>query len=138
MEHFTKMATSYDVGELVVYRNQICLISEIHPTQGGYNTYFLEDIDEERTYVAFKHQLEKAIHFDILTLDDVVMTEPMVGPQKPGAGQISEAAITPTTNLETPNCSIMSIITPAIRFYRGCHSTYANGDGDVPFSNFDS
>ena len=107
MEHFSKMATSYDVGELVGYRNQICLISEIRPTQGGYNTYFLEDIDEDRTYVAFKHQLEKAIHLDIVTLDDstiddVVMTEPMVGPQQPGAGQsTSEAAITPTTNLET-------------------------------------
>ena len=83
------MATSYDVGELVGYRNQICLISEIPPTQGGYNTYFLEDIDEDRTYVTFKHQLEKAIHLDIVTLndiDDVVMTELMVGPQQPGAG----------------------------------------------------
>ena len=78
MEHFTKMATSYDVGELVGYRNQICLISEIRPTQGGYNTYFVEDIDENRTYVAFKHQLDKAIHLDIVPLDDiddVVMTD---------------------------------------------------------------
>ena len=31
----------------------------------------------------------------------------------------------------------MSIITPAINFYRGRHSTYANGDGEVLFSNFD-
>ena len=106
MEHFIKMTASYGVGELVGYRNQICLISEIRPTQGGYDTYFLEDIDEDRTYVAFKHQLEMVIHLDIVTLDDiddVVMTEPMVGPQQQGAGQsTSEAAITPTTNLETP------------------------------------
>ena len=113
MEHFTKMATTYDVGELVSYRNQICLISEVRPTQGGYNTYFLEDIDEDRMYVAFKHQLEKAIHLDIVTLDDiddVVITQPMVGPQQPGASQsTSEAAITPSTNLETltvPSCPL--------------------------------
>ena len=73
-------------GWIVGYRNQICLISENRPTQCGHNTYFLKDIDGDRTYVAFKHQLEKAIHLDIVTLDDiddVVMTEPMVGPQEP-------------------------------------------------------
>ena len=69
MEHFVKMATSYDVGELVGYKSQICLISEIRLTQGGYNIYYLEDIDAERTYVAFKHQLVKASQLDLVILD---------------------------------------------------------------------
>ena len=113
MEHLTKMATSYGVGELVGYRNQICLISEIRPTQGGYDTYCLEDIDEDRTYVAFKHQLDKAIHLDIVPwddIDDVVMTESMVGPQQPGTGQSTgEAPIRLTTYLDTctvPSCPL--------------------------------
>ena len=69
MEHFVKMATSYDMGELVGYKSQICLISEIRLTQGGYNIYYLEDIDAERTYVAFKQQLVKASQLDLVILD---------------------------------------------------------------------
>ena len=113
MPYFSKIANSSDVSELVGYKNQICPTSEICPTQCGYNTYLLEDIDEDRTYEAFKHQLEKAIHLDIVTvydIDHVVMTQSMVGPQQPGAGQsASEAAITPTTHLEThtvPSCPL--------------------------------
>ena len=94
IEHFVKMATSYDVGELVGYKSQICLISEIQPTQGGYNTYYLEDINAERTYVAFKHQLVKASQLDLVILDgDVDMGSDDVGPAQLIHGQPGGEAV---------------------------------------------
>ena len=88
------MATSYDVGELNGYQSQICLISEIRPTQGGYNTYYLEDIDAKRTYVAFKHQLVKASQLDLVILDgDVNMGSDDVAPAQLDHGQPGGEAV---------------------------------------------
>ena len=94
------MATSYDVGELVGYQSQICLISEMPPTQGGYNSYYLEDIDAERRYMAFEHQLVKASQLDLVILDgDVDMGSDDVGPAQLVPGQSGGEAVpvlTPT------------------------------------------
>ena len=88
------MATSYDVAELVGYQSQICLISEIRPTQGGYNAYYLEDIDAERTYVAFKHQLVKASQLDVVILvGDVDMGSDDVAPAQLVHGQPGGEAV---------------------------------------------
>ena len=88
------MATSYDVAELVGYQSQICLISEIRPTQGGYNAYYLEDIDAERTYVAFNHQLVKASQLDVVILvGDVDMGSDDVAPAQLVHGQPGGEAV---------------------------------------------
>ena len=68
LESFSKMAqpSVFHVGELVGYRDTVCLIRSINVSNHGFNVFELENIDEDETYLAYKHQLVKAI--DLPTL----------------------------------------------------------------------
>ena len=58
MEPFSKMAlmaepTVFHIGEVVGYRDRVCLVKSITATNHEFNTFELEDIDEDMVYVAY-------------------------------------------------------------------------------------
>ena len=50
----------YNIGEVVGYKNSICMIEGIIKTSHGYNVYKLLDVDTNSYNIAHKHQLLKA------------------------------------------------------------------------------
>ena len=55
-----------------------CLIRSINVTSHGFNVFELENIDEDETYLAYKHQLVKAIDVPTLGQEASIATEPAV------------------------------------------------------------
>ena len=94
LESFSKMAqpSVFHVGELVGYRDMVCLIRSINVTNHGFNVFELENIDEDETYLAYKHQLVKAI--DLPTLDqEGDFAEILLAPQPEASIATGEPAV---------------------------------------------
>ena len=108
MESFSKMAlmaepTMFHIGEVVGYRERICLVKSITATNHGFNTFELEDIDEDVVYVAYKHELVKAIDLPALSLgQEGEFAEILVRPMPEGAVPTAEAAVPDSAPLEHP------------------------------------
>ena len=94
LESFSKMAqpSVFHVGELVGYRDTVCLIRSINVSNHGFNVFELENIDEDETYLAYKHQLVKAI--DLPTLgQEGNFAEILLAPQPEASIATGEPAV---------------------------------------------
>ena len=108
MESFSKMAlmaepTMFHIGEAVGYRERVCLVKSTTATNHGFNTFELEDIDEDVVYVAYKHELVKAIDLPALSLgQEGEFAEILVRSMPEGAVPTAEAAVPDSAPLEHP------------------------------------
>ena len=108
MEPFSKMAlmtepTAFLIGEVVGYRDRVCLVKSITVTNHCFNTFELEDIDEDVVYVAYKHKLVKAIDLPAISLgQEGEFAEILVRPMPEGAVPTAEAALPDSAPLERP------------------------------------
>ena len=108
MKSFSKMAlmaepTMFHIGEVVGYRERVCLVKSITATNHGFNTFELEDIDEDVVYVAYKHELVKAIDLPALSLgQEGEFAEILVRPMPEGAVPTAEAAVPDSAPLDHP------------------------------------
>ena len=108
MESFSKMAlmaepTMFHIGEVVRYGERVCLVKSITATNHGFNTFELEDIDEDVVYFAYKHELVKAIDLPALSLgQEGEFAEILVRDMLEGAVPTAEAAVPDSAPLEHP------------------------------------
>ena len=108
MEPISKMAlmtepTVFLIGEVVGYRDRVCLMKSITATNHCFNTFELEDIDEDVVYVAYKHKLVKAIDLPAISLgQEGDFAEILVRPMSEGAVPTAEAALPDSAPLERP------------------------------------
>ena len=108
MEPFSKMAlmtepTVFHIGEVVGYRDRVCLVVSITSTNHGFSTFELEGIDVGVVHVAYKHELVEAIDLPAISLgQEGEFAEILVGPMPEGAVPTAEAAVPDSAPLERP------------------------------------
>jgi hypothetical protein len=77
-KYFMMAGCKYDIGELVLYKDEVCLVTDIQATPLGFSRYQLSSLDSGELHTVAKHEISKV---DFLDMDDTIAFE--IDDQKP-------------------------------------------------------